>query len=278
MMPSNDDMTFVVDDSTSTDVTHAYARGYVERDWSITPSTTFKALPPEIKIIPEGEWLDYHRANQKTRSGLRFLRQTGANGSRIPSLNQNPQGFCWAYSEGGALMYARLRAAQPYVRLSPHAVACKIMNFQDRGGWAGLSAQFARGQHPQHPGIGGYPSEEFWPQRSMSRQYDNAATWADAKKHMAVTDYADLALPVYSQNLTFQQVMSCLLQGIPLAADFNWWGHSVLLFDTDEKDGRVWPRGLNSWGDEWGELGEFTLMGSKAYPNGAIATLLTTPG
>jgi hypothetical protein len=188
---------------------------------------------------------------------------TRRNGSVLISSN------CWAYSTGMALMMSRMMSNQPYVRLSPHAVACKIKGFRDEGGWGALSMEFAVKN--------GYPSDKFWPQKSMSRSYDTLTTWGNAEKHRVQEGYWDLDAKVYDRNLTFDQVMTCLMMRIPIVGDFNWWGHSVCLLDPVEVEpGSFGVRIINSWTDNWGNLGEGVLQGNKAIPDGAVAPRVTT--
>jgi len=182
---------------------------------------------------------------------------TRNNGTVLVSSN------CWAYSTTMATMLVRARANLPYVRLSAHAVGCKVKNFRDEGGWCGLSAQFLREK--------GVPSVEKWPEKSMSRQYDNEATWLDAARYKTTEDWVDLTRRVYDQNLTFAQVVTCLLNNIPCALDFNWWGHSVCGIRAVNVGGEVCIKIINSWTDQWGENGMGVLKGSKKIPNGAVA-------
>lgn len=255
----------IIDDSTPAGVTHdpQFSRGAVPRDFSVDPPAMF-ADPSGIQVIPRSEWdarIDEQEAQQSSLEHV-YLR------AGWPNLDQNGQGFCWAYSVGHTLMVARARDNQPYVRLSPHGVACKIKGFRDEGGWCGLSAKFARET--------GYPSEGVWPQQSMSRSNDNAATWADAAKHKITEDWVDLARPVYDQNLTFDQVATQLLLNNPCAVDFNWWSHSVCAVRLVRVEaGSYGLLILNSWLN-WGRRGLAVLSGSKCLPDGAVCTRSAT--
>lgn len=274
-------MPFVIDDTTPVTVTHdpAFARGAVPRDLRVDPPEMFSP-PTDIPDMPFQEIADRIKDHNKYQSSLLHIRRTrGPNNGLMDALDQNGQGFCWAYSVAGTIMAARLRDHQPFVKLSPHAVACKIKGFRDEGGWCGLSARFARGQDPNFPGLGGYPSEEYWPARSMSRSNDKAETWANAKLHMVTEDYVDLARPVYDQNLTKKQVLIQVVLLNPCACDFNWWSHSVLILFATLLGNPTNPvledfglDGLNSWSNNWGDKGEFELRGSKSNPDGAICT------
>lgn len=260
---------FIIDDESLTDPTvkdkvfcpiingEAKGHGLVPRDYSIYPAEMF-APPSEINLIPQSEWSSRLKEQEQNNSRLSDVRGS------IPSLDQNGQGYCWAYSTGSCLTLIRAINNQPYVRLSPHGVACKIKNFRDEGGWCGLSAKFSREN--------GYPTVLTWPEKSMSRQHDTAATWQDAAKRKVTEDWVDLTRDVYDQNLTFDQVATCLLSGIPCAVDFNWWSHSVCGMDLVEVEAgsfglRIW----NSWSDSWEDRGTGILRGSKAIPNGAVA-------
>lgn len=238
-------------------------RGAVPRDFSVQPKTMWQA-PTDIKLIPKSEWSARIKDKIKYGSQISDVRNTGLNGQPIPALDQNGQGFCWAYSTGSAQLMLRALQNQPYVRFSPHAVACKIKNFRDEGGWGALSLEWAQKN--------GYPSEAFWPQKSMSRSYDKQETWDNAKKHLVTEDWVDLSQDVYDRNLTFDMVATLLLSNIPVVTDFNWWSHSVCAIDLVEVEaGSFGLRILNSWGDAWSERGTGVLQGSKAIPNGAVA-------
>lgn len=255
----------IIDDSTPASVTHdpQFARGGIPRDFAADPPSMF-ADPSGIQLIPRSEWdarIDEQEAQQSSLEHI-YKRAGWVN------LDQNGQGFCWAYSVGHTLMLARTRDNQPYVRLSPHGVACKIKGFRDEGGWCGLSAKFARET--------GYPSDKVWPQQSMSRSNDNAATWADAGHHKITEDWVDLARPVYDQNLTFDQIATQLLLNNPCAVDFNWWSHSVCAVRLVRVEaGSYGLKILNSWLN-WGDRGLGILQGGKALPDGAVCVRSAT--
>lgn len=257
----------ILDDAVSNDVLFpaGFGHGYDPLQKAAHP-VEFRALPSTMKLIPRSEWSARIRERKQLKAGLRDVRRrAGPNGGHIPALDQNGQGYCWAYSVSGTVMMANVAAGKEYVRPSAHAVACMVKGFKDEGGWCGLSAKFIRDR--------GVPSVVTWPEKSMSRAHDNAATWAEAARYKVVEDWVDVMKPAYDQNLTYDQLITCLLLNRPCAGDFNWWGHSVLLFDADEVDGEVCPVGLNSWTDQWGDLGEFTLQGQKRIPDGALATV-----
>ena len=199
---------------------------------------------------------------------------TRRNGSVLISGN------CWAYSTTACVMLQRAAQGLPHVRLSPHAVACKIYGFQDRGAWGAVSFDFIAKY--------GVPSDEKWPQKSMNRRYDVAETWEDAKQYKITEGFIDLNPPHPADaDMTFDEVATCLLSRIPVVGDFNWWGHSVCLADLvdlkpgDGQQGLTNPdrwgvRGPNSWTANWGNNGWFVLQGRKAIPDGGCAPRFVT--
>lgn len=243
----------------------AVRRGAVPRDFSVQPRP-MEAV--QFPLIPRSEWSARIKELEETKSALSHLRMTANGGQPAPSLDQGQKGYCWAHSTTNAVQLLRFKAMLPYVPLSAYAVACKIKNFRDEGGWCGLSMQFAIAN--------GIPSQALWPQGDMSRGRDVAATWADAAGHKVTESWYDSAAAVYDQELTFDQVATLLLNRVPVAVDFNWWGHSVCALDLVETSPnefglRIW----NSWGDSWGTQGTGVLAGSKAVPDGACAPLVT---
>lgn len=251
---------YIIDDSTPIDELlnphvegEAKGRGY-------DPDQVIPGMfdpPKDLPLIPRSEWSDRIKEKEEKKSRISDVRTW-------PSLDQNGQGYCWAYSTTSCVMLLRSLMNQPYVRLSAHAIGCKVKNFRDQGGWCGLSAQFQR----EH----GCPSVEYWVEKSMSRSYDKPETWENAKLHMVTEEWADLTKAVYDQNLTFDQVATCLLCNIPCAVDFDWWGHSVCAMDLVEVEpGSFGLLILNSWSDSWGERGAGVLRGDRAIPHGAVA-------
>lgn len=240
-----------------------FGRGYVEPDYSLFPDTRM-APPSQMKLIPQSEWDARIDEQERMQSSLEHLRPTMANGKWFESLDQNGQGYCWAHSITGAVIFSRAAAHQPYKRLSAFSVACKVKNFRDEGGWCGLSAKFAREV--------GIADCDTWPEKSMDRRLDNPATWSNAEQYKVVDDWVDLSTPVYDQNLAFNQIATCLLLNEPVAVDFNWWSHSVLAIRLVRVEaGSYGLKILNSWTDDWGTKGTSILRGQRAIPDGAVA-------
>lgn len=245
------------------------ACGLIPRDFTRHPvgSHGAPAFSVDMPLIPRSEWSARIKEMVETKSRLSDMRLIGNNGQSIPSLDQNGQGFCWAYSTTMAVMMARVVANLPYVRLSAHATACMIKGFRDEGGWCGLSME----RQMSH----GTPSVALWPEKSMSRSNDRPEVWANAATHKVTEGWVDLAAPVYDRNLTFDQAMTLLLCRVPLACDWNWWSHSTCMVDPVEiESGSFGMRGINSWTDSYGDRGMFVLQGSKTIPDSAVGVLV----
>ena len=280
---------FVIDDTNFNDPARPDGmKGCIPRDFSVQPR---KMQAVNFPLIPESEYSPRIKEMEATKSRLSDIRMAGDNGSMIRSYDQNGQGFCWAYSTTAAVTLLRAKANAPHVRLSAHAVACKIKGFQDEGGWGAQSMEFV--------GVHGVPSEAAWPAKSMDPRLDNPATWADAARHKISEGWADLDSQVWDRQMAFDQVATLLLSRVPVVGDFHFWSHSVCLMDlvdlsgsqlrddsgklaglpamlaAFEVTGGFGPRLWNSWSDAWGSNGTAVLSGSKAIPDAAVAPLVT---
>lgn len=242
--------------------------GGVPRDYSVDPPEMFDA-PSQMQLIPQSEWDARIDEQEAQKSSLEHIYLSGPSGGpRFVNLDQNGHGYCWAYSTGHSIMLSRLAKNQPIVRLNPHATAAIIKGGRDEGGWSGLSAKFARENGYAEEGSG--PGQ--WPLHSRSLQYDTPDLRLRMRQYRITEDWVDLTRAVYDQNLTFNQLATCLLNNIPCPVDFNWWGHAVCAVRLVRIErGSYGVLILNSW-KGWGRHGLGVLQGSKATPNGALAT------
>jgi len=244
------------------DTARARARGLKPRNYATHPVGYLACAKPfDVPLIPESEWQARLDAQIAAKAQLSNIRNAGMNGQPIPSRDQDGKGYCWAHSSTSAALIVRAIQGQPYADLSAFAVACIIKNYRDEGGWGAESLEWIAAN--------GIPTSDYWPQQSMSRSNDTPAMRANAKRH-EFTEWMDLD----PANVKAQMV-TCLLLGIPVVTDFNWWGHSVCTIDLVSLNPfttRIW----NSWGDGWSDNGTGLLQGSKAIPDGAIAPRVMT--
>ena len=244
--------------------------GLVPRDFSAHPQGYLMcARPFDLPLMSDDEIeaAIKRQAEEKSSPKDVFFREGMA------ALDQNGQGYCWAYSTTSGVMLSRVIAGLPYVRLSAHMVACIIKGYRDQGGWNAQSVEFVA----EH-GVAavGPASEGGWPEKSMSRSNDTPMMREKAKQHQLV-EFMDL--DDGGPNLK-RQCATCLCNNIVYPSDHNWWSHSVLAALL-----RKWGPGgrdfeieiLNSWGSSWSDRGWGVLSGSKAIPNGAIAIRVSKP-
>lgn len=248
------------------------AKGMVPRDYKQFPETMF-AQPDEMQVVPKTEWDARYDEQEANQSSLEHIYLSGPNGTpKFVNLDQNGQGYCWAYSTGHSIMLDRLKQNLPMVRLNPHATAAIIKGGRDEGGWCGLSAKWARDNGYAVEGTG--PGE--WPLHTMNLKYDTPELRAEMAKHKVTEDWVDLTKQVYDQSLTTTQLATCGFNNIPCPSDFNWWSHSVCQVRWVRIEKGSWgPLILNSWLN-WGRYGLAVLRGSQAIANGAVATRVTT--
>ncbi len=235
--------------------------GLVPRNFATHP-VGYNSKPFDLPLIPESEWASRLAAQIAAKAQLSDIRNAGMFGQRIPSRDQNGKGYCWAHSSTSASLLIRAVNNEPYADLSAYCVACIIKGYQDEGGWGAESLEWIAAN--------GIPTSEFWPQQSMSRSNDNPAMRANAALHK-VTEWMDL-----DPNQMKAQLVTCLLNNIPVVSDHSWWGHSICAMDLVSLQPfttRIW----NSWGDSWNGDGTGLLQGSKAIPDAAIAPRVSTP-
>jgi len=243
-----------------------YGTGLKERDYNSHP-VGYCSQPFRLPLIPRNEWEDRWQAMKRSKAQTSDLVKR----RKVASLNQTQSSYCWAYSSTMATMLTYMRAVQHYVPLSGTSIACKIKGFRNQGGWCTQSLEYIT----EH----GVCRIDDWPQgkEGIRKDYDSPTAWKAAAKYR-VTEWMDL------EPGNRDQLITCLLSGLPVATDFNWWGHSVCTIDIADiqvRQGKIKVFDSlikNSWGDRWGDKGHGVLQGSKAIPNGAIAPLVTVGG
>lgn len=241
--------------------------GLIPRDYSVYPAEMFD-IPSQMQIIPESDWDAIYDEQEAQQSSLEHLYLRGPNGGGVfENLDQNGNGYCWAYSTGHAMMLARMLQNQPLIRLNPHSVAAIIKNGADEGGWCGLSAKFVRenGIAPEGTGAG------LWPLHSRNIRLDTPELRAIMAKYKSTEEWVDLNRSVYDVNMSKQQYATALMCRQPSPSDYNFWSHSVCAVRWVRISKGNWGTLiLNSW-KGWGRYGLGVLEGSKAVPNSMLS-------
>lgn len=275
---------------------YAGMKGLIPRDL-VTHPVGYSAVIPPSTLVPYSydDMVKMIADQEAAKSRNSDILRRGDAGKTIPSLDQNGQGYCWAYGTTGALQGARARMNLPYKKLSGHAIGCKIKGFRDEGGWGALSMEYVIAN--------GEPDCDHWKEKSMSRANDTPETWANAKLYMPDVVVADLASPVYNRDLSFGQNCRVLLDGGFTIDDYDWQSHCTFGCDvvngasqrtvSRDDSGKLlslagfelmWgmndpvTKGLgrrprNSWTDNYGDIGFYVLTGSKAVPSNSVAIL-----
>lgn len=272
---------------------HAGMKGLIPRDL-VTHPVGYSANIPPSSIVPYSydDMVKMIADQEAAKSRTSDILLRGDGGKLIPSLDQNGQGYCWAYGSVGALIAARARMNLPYVRLSAHAIGWKIKKGRDEGGWGSLSLDYII--------VHGCPDVDHWKEKSMSSANDTQATWENAKLYTPNLVAEDLASPVYNRDLSYGQQLRAILDGGINIADYDWQGHCTHACDVvngaaqrtvsrdetgklddlptfEKKWGMNDPvtkglgtRNRNSWTDNYGFHGFYVLTGSKAQASNSV--------
>lgn len=260
----------IIDDSSKDmlEVPEGMGRGYVPRDYNAYPETMFASPPSEMVVYKESEWDALYNEQEEKKCSLEHLYLPDGKNPVFPNLDQGPNGYCWMFSKGSAMMMLRLLNNQPIVRLNPTSTAALVKNFRDEGGWCGLGVEELR--------TIGMADDNHWPGNSRDRRNDTTEMRTNASKYRLVEEWYDLSRPVHGQKLTKLQLATCGFNLIPCPSDFMWWSHSVCQIRWVRIEKGSWgPLILNSWAN-WGRSGLAVLRGSKANADGAIALSAVT--
>ncbi len=246
----------------------AGATGAIPRDYDVDP-VEMGDSPAGLKVLSDAELKEAFEEQENAQSSLEhmFLR-TGSPAFEL--LDQNGNGYCWAYSTGHCVMLDRLKQNLPMVRINPHATAAIIKHGADQGGWSGLSLKFCVENGYAVEGNG--PGQ--WPLHSRNLKYDTPALRENMALHKCLESWYDLGQREYDQELTKQQICTLGVQSIPVAGDWNRFGHAMCIIRSVLING-VWsPMVLNSW-NGFGHHGLAILW--NMWPDNAVALRASTP-
>lgn len=228
-------------------------RGLIPRDFKKVPFGAMPSAPGfEIPIIPRNEWQARIKEMEETKSRLSDVRRSAG----LKSSDQGNVPFCWCHGPMNGMRVVRAVNNQPYADLSATSVGAQITGFRKQGGWGGDFIEFVAKN--------GITTTKLWPENSFERRL-----LTDEMKVDALTRKLTEWMDIEPNNLN--QLITCLLLRLPVAVGLSWWGHEVVYLDPIWLDGEVAVRGWNSWGDGYGEEGEFILQGRKIGPDDAQA-------
>lgn len=237
------------------------SRGLIPRDFSRQPVGSLGyARSFDLPLIDRAEWPERIADHEKYGSDI-----TSVGKRRGVELSfQNGVGYCWIFAVAKAVELARVMAGLPHVPLSPASVGCKIKNFRDQGGWCGEGVEYVM------DGSGFVPTS-MWPDYSLKRSHDTAAADAERPKY-SITEVTELiSVMERKPSNMFDRMATCELNGFPICAGHNWWGHAVC-------HATLVKVGANSYGNLiWNSHRKFQVLEeSRAAAEDAIAIRVTT--
>ncbi len=223
----------------------------------------FQGKRPVGRTIPRSEWHALIESGQGTfLSDL--VKQQG-----IKAKDQNGLNYCWVYGSTRSVEVMRAVSGLTWQDLSPESVGGPCTGWRNQGGYA--SEAF---DHLQN--FGACESSYMDAPHSLRPNRWKPDWPVNAVLHEAVEWYD---LDGQDSNL-FDEVITCLLNRIPVAAGLDWWGHLVCFLDPLLlPDGSVGVLFQNSWGVDWptpGANGLAALTESRATPDGAAAPIIVT--
>lgn len=206
-----------------------------------------------IPLIPESEWISRTKQNEESRSNIKSL----CVDLGLPCLDQNGTNYCWINAPVHCCEITHLQNTATIISYSPASAGARIKNFRNVGGWGSEGLEWLRQN--------GVNETSDWPDNAINRSYDTTENRAKALTHRVVE---------YFVLNSWQEIISCLLSGVPVAVGYNWWSHEVTACDPVVVNNKVELLIRNSWSMSWGEDGGFgVLADSKKYPDDAVAVV-----
>lgn len=219
----------------------------------------FRAKQPVGRTIPRSQW------HGRIKDGQGAFLSDLIKLKGIKAKDQNGRSLCWCYGSVRAIEIARALAGLPTLDLSPESVAGPCTHWRDQGGYAGEAFE-------QLQNAGACESSFMDRPHSLTPSRWKPGWQENARLHEAV-QWAEI-------GTSFDEVITCLLKRVPVAAGLDWWGHLVCFLDpVILPDGSVGVLFQNSWGADWptaGANGFAVLSESKATPDGAAAPIIVT--
>lgn len=207
-----------------------------------------------IPLIPENEWDDIIRQQQKDKSTIMDLCRE----LRLPCKDQASTYYCWVNAPTHCCEITRLTETGQVVSLSPASAGGPIKGFRNNGGWGEEALEYFK--------VNGLNETQDWPDNAISRSYYTAENKEKAKKNIA-REY-------YKLN-SWVERGSVILSGYPIADGYDWWRHEVTGVGIEIGSHDLVIR--NSWGMGWGEEGFGILSGSRKMADDSVCILVMEP-
>lgn len=231
------------------------SRGRIPRDYDKEPfgASEFYAPFPDDMVIPEENWKAMAEELERTKSRLSDI----VDRAGLICKDQDGLPYCWCNGATHSFEIARAVMGLPTVLLSSASVGGPVSGWRKVGGWGTAALK-------QIIQVGAAPAS-IWGNNDVNPRLYTEENKAVMAKYRCLEWYE-------LKPRSFAQLVSCLLQRIPVAIGLNWWSHEVTAYDVVVMaDGSIGVRFRNSWGMGWGDRGYSILTRAKATPDDAIA-------
>jgi hypothetical protein len=183
----------------------------------------------------------------------------------VQAKDQDGLSLCWCYGSTRAVETRRITLGMDHRELSPESVAGPCTGWHNQGGYASEAFD-------QLENYGACEASYMDAPHSL-RPARWKSDWQTNAKLYKATQW-------YEIGTSYEEVITCLLLNLPVAAGLDWWGHLVCFLDPVLlHDGTVGVLFQNSWGVDWptaGANGFSILTERKATPDGAAVPWIVT--
>lgn len=223
-----------------------------------TSAPLMSAVRPIGPIIPRAKWHERIIA-QQGNSLVDFVTQ-----QNLFAMDQNGLNYCWAYGTTRAYEISRLLTGCRHVPLAPESLAGPIVRWRNEGGYA---SEAFKGLESK--GV----CEASFLDQPHSR---NPEKWKTGWQENALLHRS---LNWYQIGSSFDEIISCLLCNLPVAAGLPWWGHLVCFLAPiilkDDSIGVIFQNSWGPWPSAEKPLGLGILTEKAAIPDGAATPLVS---
>lgn len=234
--------------------------GYIPRDYSKSPHGSLAfAAPFKQPLIPRSEWDRRIQQIEAEGASLDLLAQKAG----VETVSQGSTNFCWGFAAIRAIEIQRACQGEPTIALSPASVCAPITRYRNEGGWSTDAIE--------HIATDGVATAEQWPITAIDRQYDTEEV-RTSRQAFKVRQWIDI------KRRSFDELMTVLLMGYPVAVGYLWWGHAVCAVRPVKTKYGYGTMIWNSWGKEFGDGGFAVLTGDRAVADDAVAPTVVMPG
>lgn len=215
-----------------------------------------------VTVIPRSQWPACIAALKSANGGLMALAY-----GKVACSDQDGLGYCWVHSVKNSAEILSYEQGFPFYQLSAVSVGGPITGYRNEGGWPADALDYM----VKNGAVG----TKYWPENKLSSSYfKKAEVQADYPRHKVAGTIVDLG----TTGKIFDECVSCVLMGAPVAVSYNWWGHAIQMVGVEYKNGVYYGVFRNSWGSSYGDDGFFLMPegrgSNKGTPDDAQALMM----